>query len=263
MSLNKRIQILLAFLVGVPFLLLLFESYRNGRASLLQQMRSDAVHTAQFQSALVNDLFSLPRQTAKDLARILAVDEKLSQETVKTLLRRTLQETKETEGFSVALFDGRGPGRPFIPYVCWKNGKVEEMFLEAEAYGYLKQPWATPAGLRRAEHRDEVTHGQVRKAEGGEDLPGGLLFQQGQGVHRNDRVEHLEGGRGSVQRGDEPLELGAEVCRLERDALALPDALPHQDHPGLQVRGCDGRAVEGDGGAGHLEGLLVELRGAR
>ena len=143
MSLNKRIQILLAFLVGVPFLLLLFESYRNGRASLLQQMRSDAVHTAQFQSALVNDLFSLPRQTAKDLARILAVDDKLSQETIKTLLRRTLQETKETEGFSVALFDGRGPGRPFIPYVCWKNGKVEEMFLEAEAYGYLKQPWAT------------------------------------------------------------------------------------------------------------------------
>ena len=116
MSLNKRIQILLAFLVGVPFLLLLFESYRNGRASLLQQMRSDAVHTAQFQSALVNDLFSLPRQTAKDLARILAVDDKLSQETIKTLLRRTLQETKETEGFSVALSVGAGRQRTSVSH---------------------------------------------------------------------------------------------------------------------------------------------------
>ncbi len=139
MSLKKRIQILLAFLVGVPFLLLLFESYRNSRASLLQQMRADAMHTAQLQSALVNDLFAVPRQAAKDLARAVAVDEKMSPATLKALVRRTLQETKETTGFCVAIYDGMGKGRPFIPYACWKDGALEEKLLDDQTYGFTQQ----------------------------------------------------------------------------------------------------------------------------
>ena len=42
MSLRKRIQILLAFLVGLPLLLLLYESYQTGRKTLVAEMTQEA-----------------------------------------------------------------------------------------------------------------------------------------------------------------------------------------------------------------------------
>jgi sigma-B regulation protein RsbU (phosphoserine phosphatase) len=152
MSLKKRIQILLVFLVGVPFLLLLYESYRTGRSTVLRQMRADAVHTAHLQAAQLEELFTGPRLAAESVARALACDATLDPQRVKALLRQTLQESEGTFGMAVAL---PGGGSPFIPYVCRSAGGLQERDLAGPGYDWRGQEWFSRP---MAEERPVWTH---------------------------------------------------------------------------------------------------------
>ena len=71
MTLRKRIQILLAFLVGVPLLILLVESYQAGRKTLLTQMKQEALQTARLETAEMDLTFDPPRLIAEGVIRAL------------------------------------------------------------------------------------------------------------------------------------------------------------------------------------------------
>jgi sigma-B regulation protein RsbU (phosphoserine phosphatase) len=151
MTLKKRIQVLLVFLVAVPFLLLLGETYRHGRGTLLRQMREDATHTAKLQAALLDSTFEGPRQAAEGIARDLATRPELDPAAVRALLRATLEQTPGAYGFAVALPDGGGNGKPFVPYVFHDHGRPREASLDSSDYGFWRQEWyARPMAERRS-----------------------------------------------------------------------------------------------------------------
>ena len=69
MSLRKRIQILLAFLVGIPFLVLLFESYQTGRQTLVAEMKLQARQIADLETAKMDLTFDPARLIVEGLVR--------------------------------------------------------------------------------------------------------------------------------------------------------------------------------------------------
>ncbi len=102
MSLRKRIQILLIFLVVAPMVLLLAQSYLNGLRTLKAQIHQEAGHVAQLQAARADLAFDPPKLAAEGLARAVSNDPSLHMERVLTLIRRTLEETPEAYRFAVA-----------------------------------------------------------------------------------------------------------------------------------------------------------------
>ena len=77
MSLRKRIQILLVFLVGVPLLVLLFESYQTGRTTLVTEMKRQARQIADLETAKMDLTFEPARLIVEGVVRALETDPQL------------------------------------------------------------------------------------------------------------------------------------------------------------------------------------------
>lgn len=147
MSLKQRIQILLAFLVGIPLLFLLIETYRTGRQTLLDRIRSDATHTAQFQGARLEQAFENPRLAVGGLVRVLETAKELDHEEILPLLHHTLAQTPEAFGMAVARVSGPAP---FAPYVFRAGDGLAQKSLADPSYGLAAQEWyARPTASRR------------------------------------------------------------------------------------------------------------------
>lgn len=137
MSLRKRIQILLAFLVGVPLLVLLFESYQAGRRTLVAEMKLEARQIADLETAKMDLTFDPARLIVEGLVRALETDPQLDAARINSLLRRTLHENPDIYGACIA-FDPEltSLGR-FAPYVFRKNGSEVEMPIQ----DYTSDDW--------------------------------------------------------------------------------------------------------------------------
>jgi sigma-B regulation protein RsbU (phosphoserine phosphatase) len=141
MSLRKRIQILLAFLVGIPLLLLLFESYRAGRHTLLKQMKEGSLGIAQLQAAEMDLTFEPPRLIAEGVARALEIVPELKPDRIRELLRSTLRQSPDLYGAAVAFHPALTSLGRFAPYVYRRDGVETEHSLTDPSYDYARRDW--------------------------------------------------------------------------------------------------------------------------
>ena len=137
MSLRKRIQILLAFLVGVPLLLLLFESYQAGRNTLITEMKLEARQIADLETVKMDLTFDPARLIVEGLVRAVETAPQLDATSISGLLRSTLHENPEIYGVCIA-FDPEltNLGR-FAPYLFRKDGTEVEMPVR----DYMSDDW--------------------------------------------------------------------------------------------------------------------------
>lgn len=139
MSLRKRIQILLAFLVGIPFLVLLFESYQTGRRTLVAEMKLEARQVAELEAAKMDLTFDPARLIVEGLVRSVETNPRLDASVISELLRRTLHENPGIYGVCIALDpDLTSLGR-FAPYAYRKDGGEAEMRIQ----DYTSDDWFT------------------------------------------------------------------------------------------------------------------------
>ena len=141
MSLRKRIQILLVFLVFAPMLIVLFETARSGRQALLQRIREESLQIAELQAAHLDLTFQPARQTAEAMAHALETAGTLEPAAIKTLMRDTLERTPSVYGVCVALVPGATPGGKFAPYLRRGDGKTLERDLAVPTYQYTLWGW--------------------------------------------------------------------------------------------------------------------------
>lgn len=153
MSLKKRIQILLAFLVGLPLVFLLAETYRAGRRTLLAELRREAVDTARLQAATLEQAFENPRLAVEGLVRTMESAFPRDRIALAALLRRTLEQTPEVFGMSVVLLPLEP--EPWAPYIHRGPGGLVEKSLGDPAYALGSQAWLQqPLATRRASWTD-------------------------------------------------------------------------------------------------------------
>jgi len=138
MSIKKRIQILLAFLVGVPLLLMLYESYQTSRTTLIAEMKKETLQVAKLETAEIDLIFDPPRLVAESIVRALETDPVLKADAIRELLRRTLRESPDIYGIAVALDPAETPLKRFAPYVFRKKGVETEIVLP---YEYTQYDW--------------------------------------------------------------------------------------------------------------------------
>jgi sigma-B regulation protein RsbU (phosphoserine phosphatase) len=138
MNLRKKIQILLVFLVGMPLLLLLYESYQAGRHTLMTQMKHEALQIARLETAEMDLTFGPPRIIAEGLARALEADPAITGDGIRELLRRTLQNSPEIYGVAVAFDPSATTLGRFAPYVYRRNGIETETDI---LYEYTGRDW--------------------------------------------------------------------------------------------------------------------------
>lgn len=136
MSIKKRIQILLAFLVGLPLLLMLYESYQTSRNTLIEEMKKETLQVAKLETAEVDLIFDPPRMVADGIVRALEIEPVLKAESIRALIRRTLHESANIYGIAVALDPAETPLKRFAPYVFRKKGVETEIVLPYEYTGY-------------------------------------------------------------------------------------------------------------------------------
>lgn len=117
MSLRKRIQILLAFLVGIPLLVLLFESYQAGRRTLVTEMKQGASQIADLETAKMDLMFEPARLTVEGLVYSVETDSQLDSASITDLLRRTLHGNPDIYGVCIALDPGLTSLGRFAPYI--------------------------------------------------------------------------------------------------------------------------------------------------
>jgi phosphoserine phosphatase RsbU/P len=138
MSLRKRIQILLAVLVGIPLLLLLWESYRAGRTIFLKQIKAESLQIAKLEEEGIELTFRPPRSLAEAVARSLMVEKTLDEAEIRDLLRRSLHDSPLFYGAGVFLEPGLTPLGRFAPYVFRRNGRENEITIP---YDYTRADW--------------------------------------------------------------------------------------------------------------------------
>ena len=141
MSLRKRIQILLAFLVGIPLLVLLFESYQAGRRTLVTELKRETLQMANLETAKMDLIFEPPRLIVEGLVRALETDPQLDAASISSLLHRTLHENADIYGVCIAFDPALTSLGRFDPYVFRKDGGESEM-LDADE-DYTHEDWYT------------------------------------------------------------------------------------------------------------------------
>jgi sigma-B regulation protein RsbU (phosphoserine phosphatase) len=140
MSLRKRIQILLAFLVALPMALLLYESYQTGRKALVTEMKRQSLQISQLETSKMDLVFSSARLIVEGMVRSMENDTLPSSAAISALLRRTLHDNPDIYGVAVALDPALTKLGRFAPYVCRLRGKETEIILP---YEYTKRDWYT------------------------------------------------------------------------------------------------------------------------
>ena len=139
MSLRKRIQILLAFLVGVPLLVLLFESYQTGRRTLVAEMKRETLQMANLETAKMDLTFEPPRLIVEGLVRAVETGPQPDAAGISSLLRRTLHESPAIYGVCIAFDPELTSLGSFAPYLFRKDGREVEMSVS----DYMPDEWYT------------------------------------------------------------------------------------------------------------------------
>jgi sigma-B regulation protein RsbU (phosphoserine phosphatase) len=237
MSLRKRIQILLAFLVAIPLLLLLVESYRAGRATLLQAMKQESLQIAHLEAAEANLIFEPPRIVTEGLLLALESQAELRPDVIRGLMRESLRRNGEIYGIALALAPSSTPLGRFAPYVYRRAGVETETDLR---YEYTERDWyRLPAQSGRARWIDPYF------GEGGNTL----MVTYAAPVRRQGRIVGVV---------EVDLDLDGLVQRLRGIRPGPGGSVYLVDRDGQVVAHPDLKAVADLGGNGRL-GPLAEL----
>jgi phosphoserine phosphatase RsbU/P len=143
MTMKRQVQILLLFLVGIPFLFLLTENYRTGRSALIERIRENSLAVAQLQVARIELFLETTDQGVEGLARAVESLPALEGERIRQLLQRTVIAIPRAFGMSVALDPAATPLGRFATYVFRDNGQVRAKELVDSAYAYESHDWFT------------------------------------------------------------------------------------------------------------------------
>ena len=141
MSLRKRIQVLLAFLVAVPLAILFIETYRHGHQTLMTEMKRGSLDLASLEAAEMDLAFVPARQAAEGVARAVEILPSLEPDLLRSLLRRTLDQVPDAYGFCVALVPDATPAGALAPYAFRARGQVQERSLASDEYQYTRWDW--------------------------------------------------------------------------------------------------------------------------
>lgn len=141
MSLQKRIQIILSFLVFIPLLLLFYQSYKSSHHSLLQQIQQGSFQIAQLETAEMDRIFDPARFIVEGLIRALETTPSLEGESIRELMHRTLVQTPEIYGVAVAFEPESTPLGPFAPYFYRPDGAEKERSLVDSSMNYIQRDW--------------------------------------------------------------------------------------------------------------------------
>lgn len=141
MSLRKRIQIILSFLVLIPLLLLLYQSYRASRSSLMMQIKQGSLQIAQLETAEINLIFEPPRLIVEDLVRTIETKKHMEPGDIQDLIHRTLVETPQIYGVAVAFEPGATSLGRFAHYCYRPGGTVRERSMIDQANDYTTRIW--------------------------------------------------------------------------------------------------------------------------
>jgi sigma-B regulation protein RsbU (phosphoserine phosphatase) len=141
MSLRKRIQIVLSFLVCIPLLLLLYESYRASRHTLLESLKQEALQVARLEAAEMDLIFDPPRRIIDGIVRTLESEQDLRADSIRDLLRRTLNQSPEIYGVAVAFDPELTPLKSFAPYFYRRDGVETERSLAEHSNDYINREW--------------------------------------------------------------------------------------------------------------------------
>lgn len=139
MSLRKRIHILLAFLVGIPFLVLLFESYQTGRRTLVAEMKQGAKQIAELETARMDLTFDPARLVVEGMVRSVETSPQLDASVLSDLLRRTLHENPDVYGVCIAFDPELTTLGRFAPYFFRRDGGEVKMDIPE----YTSDEWYT------------------------------------------------------------------------------------------------------------------------
>ncbi len=141
MSLRKRIQIILAFLVLIPLVLLMYQSYRASRSSLVKQIKQGSLQIARLETAEIGLIFEPPRLVVEELVRSLETKKLMDPGDLQDLMHRTLVETPEIFGIAVAFDPESTTLRRFAHYCYRPGGTVRERSMVDPANDYTKRGW--------------------------------------------------------------------------------------------------------------------------
>ncbi len=140
-SLRKRIQIILMFLVCISLLLLLYESYRASRQALVAQMKQGSLQIARLQTAEMDLVFDPPRVLIGGIVRALENAPQLKADSIRDLIHRTLIQSPEIYGMAVALDPESTPLGRFAPCFCRRGGMERECSLAGPSMDYVARDW--------------------------------------------------------------------------------------------------------------------------
>lgn len=141
MTMKRQVQILLLFLVGIPFLFLLTENYRTGRNALLEQIRENSLAMAQLQAAEIELFLGPSYQGVEGLARAVEILPALEGDRIRSLLTRTEVAIPQAFGMAVALDPDATQLKRFATYVYRVKGQATAKELVDPAYAYESQDW--------------------------------------------------------------------------------------------------------------------------
>ena len=226
MSLRKRIHILLVFLVGIPFLVLLFESYQTGRKTLVTEMKLEARQIADLETAKLDLTFDPARLIVEGLVRAMETAPQLDAAGVSDLLRRTLHENPDIYGVCIAFDPEQTNLGRFAPYLFRKDGGEVEMPVR----DYMNDDWYTkPAtsgtGKWSKPYQDTHVHTLMVSYSAPIKRDGRVVAVAGVDLDLDSLVKSLyalkPGGEGT-----------AYMVNLKGRILAHPDLKPFAELPG-------------------------------
>jgi hypothetical protein len=226
MSLRKRIQILLAFLVGIPFLVLLYESYQAGRKTLVTEMKLEARQIADLETAKLDLTFDPARLIVEGLVRAVETAPQLDAAAVSDLLRRTLHENPEIYGVCIAFDPEKTNLGRFAPYLFRKDGGEAEMPVR----DYMNDVWYTKpatsgAGKWSKPYEDSHVHTLMVSYSAPVRRDGRIVAVAGVDLDLDSLVKSLY----SLKPGGEGT---AYMVNLKGRILAHPDLKPLAELPG-------------------------------
>lgn len=141
MSLQKRIQIVISFLVLIPLLLLFYHSYKTGRSSLLRQIQQDSQQLAQLETTEMDLIFDPPRIVVEGLVRAIETSPAIDADSIRELMHKTLVQTPELYGVAVAFEPELTSLGRFAPYYYRPGGMEKERSLVDPANDYTLRDW--------------------------------------------------------------------------------------------------------------------------
>jgi len=142
MPVKHKIFLYLLLPIFVVLGLIQLYDYRENRASAATRIRHEVSERAQNYANRVDSLLNQVSSVAVTTAQFLSTDESLSEQTLYEVLRRNVGDNRLIYGAAIAFEPGLFKGRPlFCPYVYRSGNGVKSIDIGTQSYDYTKPEW--------------------------------------------------------------------------------------------------------------------------